>query len=132
MVILVEHVIVDQLLDGLLCQIRVHRAGTIADERRKVVHLPRLRGLDDERHARSLLRADQMLLHRRHSEQRRDRHMVLIHAAVREDHDVHALAVGAVRLHIQAVDRALEAGVLVINDRNDLDFEALALHILDL
>ena len=58
--------------------------------------------------------------------------MVLIHAAIREDHDVHALAVGAVRLHIQAVDRALEAGILIINDRNDLDLEALAFHIPDL
>ena len=132
MVILVEHAVVDQLLDGFLCQIGVHCAGAIADQRRKVVHLPRLRGLDDQRHARSLLRADQMFLHRRYRQQRGDRHMVLIHAAIREDHDVHALAVGAVRLHIQAVDRALEAGILIINDRNDLDLEALAFHIPDL
>ncbi len=40
-IILIQHSVVNQLLDGFLCQIRVHRTGAIADERRKIMNLPR-------------------------------------------------------------------------------------------
>ena len=81
-IILVEHSIVDQLLDGFLRQIGIHRTRAIADQRCKIMYFPRLRRLDNQRDTGPLLRANQMFLHRGHRKQRRNCNMVLVHTAV--------------------------------------------------
>ncbi len=59
-IILIQHMAVDQLLDGFLGQIGIDGAGAIAEKRCKVMHLPGLPGLHDKRHACFLLRHHQM------------------------------------------------------------------------
>ena len=56
--------LVHQLFYGILCQIRVDRTGSVAEERRKMVYLTRLAGLQDHGNRRSLFRLYQMLLQR--------------------------------------------------------------------
>ena len=124
--------IVDQLLDRLLRQIRVDRGSTEAKQRCKMMYLTRLCGLQNDVHAGSLFRTDQMLLQSRNGKQRRDRHTVLIHTTVRKDDDVGSITVSSVHLYEKTVDRLLQAGVLIIGNRNDLYLKALRLHILDL
>ena len=58
--------------------------------------------------------------------------MVLVHASVREDQDVHPVPVGSVHLHEEPVNGALQTGVFIIGDGHHLYFKALGLHILDL
>ena len=47
-VIFVQHMIVDQLPDGILCKIRIDGTGAIAQKRGKVMHLPGFSGLKDQ------------------------------------------------------------------------------------
>ena len=57
-----------------------------------MMHLARLAGLDDETDGGAQSPADQMMMHRRSREQRRDRNAVRTDHAVREDNDVVAAA----------------------------------------
>ncbi len=49
-----------------------------------MVHFARVPGLDDQRHLRPLLRPDQVVVHRGHREQRRDRRPQVVGVAVRD------------------------------------------------
>ena len=131
-VILLDHLIVDELADGILRQIRVNRAGSVAQKRGKMMHLARLAGFQNDRKRCSLLRLYKILMHRRYRKQRRDRHMVLIHAAVSQHKNVRAVAVRLVNLHEQTLNRTLDAGALIICDRHLRHLKAIHLHMLDL
>ena len=72
----------DEIFDGLESQIRVHCRSPEADEQRDVMHLARITGLDDETDPRTFLCADQMVMHGRRGEQRRDRRVVPVGLAV--------------------------------------------------
>src|SRR5204862_8100646 len=65
----------------------MHRFGAVAAEKRKVVHLARAAGLDDQAARRAQALADQVLVDRRESEQRGDRHALAVHLAVGNDDD---------------------------------------------
>ena len=58
--------------------------------------------------------------------------MVLIHAAVGQDHDIGALLIGFVAGDEQPLHRALQRRILVIQQRYGLHVEAFPLHGLDL
>ena len=132
MIILIKHSVIDQFLDGLLCQIWIDCAGTIADQCRKVMYLSWLGRLNDQCHTRSFLGSYQVLLHCRYRQQRRNRYMVLIHATVGKNDDVDTLTVCTVNLYIQTVNGTFQTGILIINDWNDFYLKALTLHVLDL
>ena len=131
-VVLVQHVIVDQFLDGLLCKIGIDRAGTIAQKGGKMMHLPRLTGLQNNCHSGSLFRAHKVLMQGGNGKQRRNRHMVLVHASVREDQHIDAVPVRSVHLHKEPVDRLLQTGIFIVDDGDHFHAEAVLLHVLDL
>ncbi len=81
-VILVQNSLVNQLGNALMCQIRVDGPGTEAKERCHLVHISGLAGFQHNGNLGALFRPHQMLLHGGDGKERRNRHMVLIHAAV--------------------------------------------------
>ena len=71
-----------EALGALHRQIGVHRRGTVADQRRDVMHLAHVAGLGDQcdLHARPL--PDEVVVHRRDGEQRRYRGEILVAISV--------------------------------------------------
>ena len=126
--ILVEKAQRDQLLDALVGEIGVDRPGPESEDAGRLVDIPHLAALEDQRYGRPLSRADQVLLHRRDREQCRDRHMVLVNAPVREDDDVGPSGHGPVHRKIQVLNRLREGGVLVVEERDGFIFKAAPLH----
>ncbi len=131
-IILFDHAAVDELTDGFLCQIRIDRTGPVTQQRCKMMHLARLAGFQHDGKRRSLLRLDQILMHSRHGKQRRNRHMVFIHAAVCQHKNIYTITVRLVDLHKQPLNRTLDAGTLIISNRNLRYLKAFHLHMLDL
>ena len=131
-VILVQQTLVDELGNGVVGQIGVDGAGTVAQQGGKVVHLVGLGTLKDEGHGRALLGADEVLGHGRNGQQAGDGNMVLVNVAVREDDDVGTVLVGAVHLQEDAVDGLFQAGVLIVIDGHRGGLEAGHVHVLDL
>ena len=131
-IVLFHQALVDQLADHLMGQIGVDRPRAEAQQRGEVVNVAGLAALQNDGNGGALLGAHQMLLQRRHRQQRRDGHMVFIHAAVGQDQDVGAVAVGAVAADEQPVQRTVQRRGLVIQQRDGLHREAGALHVLDL
>ena len=129
--VLVEEALLDTLFDALMGQVRVDRPGAVPEEGREVVDTAGLRTLEDDGDGGPLLRADEVLLHRRDSQQRRDGHVVLVDAAVRQDDDVRTLLVSLVALHVEVVDGLLEGRVLVVQDADRCHFEARQIHVFD-
>ena len=82
--------LVRQLAEGLEHHVRVDRGGAVADQRREVVHLARLAGLDHEARLQTRPLADEVVVDRRDGEQRRDRDALGAQVAIREDDDVDA------------------------------------------
>ena len=62
-----------QIVQRLDRQVRIDRAGAVADQQRKVHHLARLAALDDQRNLRARLLAHQPIVHRGHRQQARNR-----------------------------------------------------------
>ena len=63
----------DQRVDRLEQQVRVDRARAVADQRREVVDLARLAGLEHEAGLQARALAHEVVVHRGHRQQRRDR-----------------------------------------------------------
>ncbi len=72
----------------LECQIGVDRFGAVSGQNRKMMDLTRFRRFDHQpdRSAQALL--DQVMMHRRRCQQRRDSNTLLAELAVRQDDDV--------------------------------------------
>ena len=60
-----------------------------------MMHIARLRTLEDHGDRRALLCPDQILLYSRNGQQRRDRNVVFVHAAIGKDQNIRA---GVIRL----------------------------------
>ena len=71
--------------DSLESQVRVHRARAVGDEQRQMRDLSRFAGLGDETHAPAQSLANEMMVHRRDRERRRDRSLVRTHLAVAQN-----------------------------------------------
>jgi hypothetical protein len=72
----------DEVLDALEGQVGVDRRGAVADEQRHVVHLAGVTGLDDQADPGAGLLPDEVVVHRRGEQQRRDGRHVLGRVAV--------------------------------------------------
>ena len=97
------------LLQRLEGEIGVHRLGAVARQHAEMVHLARLAGLDDEAglHAQAL--ADQVVVHRRGGQRRRDRDAVGPGGAVGQDQDVDVGQHRLGRLAAHLLQRRLQA-----------------------
>ncbi len=96
--------------DGLERQVGIDRLGAVAGQARKVVHLARLAGFDDETDRRPQTGADQVVMHGGAGEQRGNRNPVRARHAVGQDDDVDAFAHGCFRTRAEFVEHLLEAG----------------------
>ena len=77
-----------ELVEGLEHQVGVDRRGAVADERRHVVDVARLAGLDHEAGAQARARPHEVVVDGRHGQQRRDRDPLGAEVAIRQDEDV--------------------------------------------
>ena len=96
---------VEHRLEG---EVGVDRLGAVAGKAGEMVHLARLAGLDDEPDRGAQALADQVVVHRRRREQRRDRNAVGADEPVRQDDDVVAAVHGGLGAVAEAVERAVQ------------------------
>ena len=90
-------------------EIRVDRLGAIARERAELMHFVGFAGLDHESDGGAQPLADQVMMHGRHRQQRRDGDAAGRNGAVRQDDDVGAVAQSRLGVLAEAVDGALHA-----------------------
>ena len=131
-VILIQHVIVDQFTYGLQRKIGIHRAGSVSQKRREVMDLSRLSGFQDDRQGSAFLGLDKMLVHGGNGQQRRYGHMVLVDAPVGKYEYISALPESLVHFHKEAVDGPLQFRAFIIKGGDHRYFESFLLHVLDL
>ena len=86
-----DHPEPDEVVEGLEGEVRVHRARAVGDEEREVVDLARLARLEDEPDAGARPLVDQVVVDRREGEERGDRRVLGVVAAVGEDDEVEPL-----------------------------------------
>ena len=113
-IVLIQHMCIDQLMNRIQCQIRIDCTCTISEECCEMMYLSRLTGLQDQGKGSALLCFYKMLMYCGNRQQGRDRHMVLIHTAVRKDQDVCALTEGFVYLYEQTVNGTFKLCALII------------------
>ena len=124
------------LLERLEGEIRVDRLGAIAGQRAELMHLVGFARLDDEtdRGAQALL--DQVMVHRRRREQRRNGNAVRADGAVGQDDDVVFLrAHGLLGLGAYAVERRRHPRRALLGRIGDVERdrrELVVLHLADL
>ncbi|EWC59048.1 hypothetical protein UO65_5657 [Actinokineospora spheciospongiae] len=118
---------VRQVLDRGHRQVRVDRGRAVADQQRHVVHLAGVAGLHHQADLAAGLLPDQVLVHRADEQQRRDRRLVLLHAAVGQHDDLGAvpdrpghLRADLVELLAQGVAAAAHVEPAVDGDRLEL------------
>ena len=99
----------NHILQSFNRQIGIHRAGPIADQQRKVHHLAGLAALDNQRNLGARPFLHQMVVHRRQCQQRRDRRVFLVHAAVGENQQRVSVATASEARRHQAVESALQS-----------------------
>ena len=96
------------------------------------MHLARLAGLDHEADRGAQALADQVMMHGRAGEQRRDRDALGAGAAVRQDDDVDAVAHGRFGARAQRVERVLQAGGAVLGRPGGVEEARLEMAVADL
>ena len=99
----------DLVVDRLEGEVRVDGARAVADQEAEVVGLARLAGLEDEADPRPRPGADEVVVDGGDGEERRDRRVGLVVAAVGEDDEVVALGDRLGRALADVLDRAAEA-----------------------
>ena len=114
MIILIQNSPVNHLRDALVCQIRVDRTRAKAKDRGKLVDVPGLSAFQNQGYLRSLFCAHQMLLHGGDCQQRRNRHMVLVHSAVGKNQDIRSLPVSPVAGKFQLLQCFFQRSIFVI------------------
>ena len=115
----------DHLVERLEQQIGVDRAHAVADQRREVMDLARLPGLEDDPRPQARALEHEMVVHRGNREQRRDRGPAGPEQAVGEDDDVDPLRDRLPRLAADALDRAVHSGRTLGDRPGDVDRECL-------
>ena len=103
-------------------QIRVHGFSTIAAEQRKVMHLARAAGFNHQTRAGAQAFVDQVLVNCRHRQQCRNRHVVTIDLAVRQNDDRVTFAHRIVRLRRKAGEAGFNGLVAPRQRVGNIDF----------
>ena len=85
-----EQALLNQIVQRRKRQIRIDGAATVADEQRKMMHLARLAGFENQSHFAARALADQMMMQTRHREQRGNRRQFRRNAAVGQNQNVRA------------------------------------------
>ena len=99
----------DQVVERFERQVRIHRAGAVAEQQRDVMHFARVAGLDQQAALVARAFANEVMMHAGRREQARNRRVVRIDAAIRQDQDAVAGRDGLAGLAAQLLHRALEA-----------------------
>ena len=102
--------LVDDLADRIVSQIRVHGAGTVADEAGDLMHVARFAGLADDRRFHALADVDEVMMHGADGEEHRHGDVRVIGGAVAKDHEPRAIGHGGFGVGADAVDGFFEAG----------------------
>ncbi len=98
-------VVGDHVLDALERQVRVDRAGAVADEQGHVVHLTGIAALHNEADLGALLLANEVVVDGRCQQEAGDRRVDLVAVAVAEHDDAHALVDRLAHLVADGVER---------------------------
>ena len=80
-----ELALANQILDRLECQVGVDRGGAESDQHGDVVHFAGVSAFDDQRNGGALLGAHQVVVHRGHRKQGRDRCAGVVGVPVGDD-----------------------------------------------
>ena len=96
----------DHVVDRLEGQVGVHRGRAVADQQRDVVHLAAVAGLDDQPDLGARTLPDQVLVHDRGHQQRRDRRVLVVTVAVGQDQDAGARGDGLRTVALDPLQRA--------------------------
>ncbi len=99
----------DEVADAVEQQVRVDRAAAVADQRRHVMDLARLAGLEHEAGLQARALAHEVLVDGGDGEQRRDRGALRADLAVGQDQHADAVGDGVVRVVLQLGERLLHA-----------------------
>ena len=111
----------DQLAERLEHQVRVDRARPVADQRREVVDLARLPGLEHQARLQARALAHEVVVHAADGQQRRHRDPLRPGRAVGEDEHVDALGQRGVGLCADAVERCRHAVRAVLDGPRDVE-----------
>ena len=104
-----EDALADHVVERFERQVRIDRAGAVAEQQRAVMHFARVARFDDQRAARARALADQVMVDAGRREQARNRRADAIGVAVRQDQDRVAGFDRVVGAALQILERALEA-----------------------
>ena len=99
---------------GLERQVRVDRAGAVAEQQRDVVHFARFAGFDQQAALGARAFAHEMVMHAGGREQAGNRRVLRVDAAIRQDQDAVAGGHRRARLAAQLRHRALEARAILV------------------
>ena len=130
-IVLVQHMGIDQLMDCLQCQIWVDCTCAIAQKSSKMMNLSRLAGFQDNSKRSTLFRLYKVLMYCRNSQQRRNRHMVFIHASVGKHQNIGTIPVCFIHFYKQTVNSTLQLCALVIKSGDNSHLEAFVMHFLN-
>jgi hypothetical protein len=84
----------DHVVEGFEGEVRVDGSGAVADEQGEVMDLARLAALQDEADPGARALADQVVVNTRDGQERRDRGVVAVDAAVGQDDEIVAVGDG--------------------------------------
>ncbi len=107
------------VVDGLEGEVGVDRAGAVADQEAEVVRLARLPGLEHETHLGARSGSHEVMVDRGDGQERRDRGVLLVVAAIGKDDQVMALRDRLRRPAAYVLDRLPEALTVVGGTEED-------------
>ena len=97
-----------------------------------MVNLPGFPGFQYKGHTRPFLCPYKILVQCRYGKQRRNRHMILVHAPVGQYDNIHTVPISSVHFHKQPFHSPLQTRIFIVENGNLSDTESFRLHIFDL
>ena len=120
------------MLNGLKNKIRIDRVDAKPDENRKMMHLPRLTRFQNDRHFRARPLTDQMMMHPRASQQRRNGNLFVIGPAIRKNKDAVAVRNSLVDLEKKSIHGLVQAFRTICLLEQDRQNNGLEMRLIDM